>query len=152
MPEGDGQAQQPANNKQQTNNKQITSTQRATQQATQHGPGAVARIDGQSDFEALPDDEAAEIWGLLRPDGPDQGPRGGARMLPKPGSGLSKADALDDLMQRLADGQTIPSQEALADDWGRPKQTVSDWLREWRRIGIIPQPVQAGRCKATMGA
>jgi hypothetical protein len=45
---------------------------------------------------------------------------------------------------------TIPSQDALASDWNRPKQTVSDWLKEWRRIGIIPPPIRTGRYKATV--
>ena len=117
------------------NNKHATSSDRGT---------------GQSDLEVVPDDEALELKELLSPAGPSGKPRGGPRVAPKAGLGLSKSDALDDIVQRLADGQTIPSDKALADDWGRPKQTVSDWLREWRRIGIIPKPVQVGRCKATM--
>ncbi|HMN37562.1 MAG TPA: hypothetical protein PKD49_07620 [Hyphomicrobium sp.] len=97
----------------------------------------------------------ADIVRLPRPNGPDSpGPdrskRPGPSGLSGPSGGLSKAAAFDDLMQRLADGRTIGSQDALASDWGRPKQTVSDWLREWRRAGVIPPPVQSGRCKATI--
>lgn len=66
--------------------------------------------------------------------------------------GLSKAQAFEDLMQRLTDGRTIGSQDELAADWHRPKQTVSDWMREWRRIGAVPQAIQAGRCKVTAGS
>jgi hypothetical protein len=130
---------------QQTNSKQATNEQQSNDLARGD--------DGQSDFLAVPDVEAAEIRGFFNPDSPNN-PAGGARNhRQKPsGGGLSKADALDDLMQRLADGRMIPSQEVLASDWGRPKQTVSDWMREWRRIGVIPQPVQTGRCKAIMGA
>jgi len=88
--------------------------------------------------------------------GPERGGNGGGRRNPDrpkrpgPSGGLSKADAFDDLMQRLADGRTIGSQDELAVDWHRPKQTVSDWLREWRRSGVVPPPVQSGRCKVTM--
>lgn len=87
-----------------------------------------------------------------QPDGPGGRPPGGVPGPSKSGPGLSKADALDDIMQRLADGRTIQSQDELAEAWNRPKQTVSDWMREWRRIGIIPQPVQSGRCKVTAKA
>jgi hypothetical protein len=69
---------------------------------------------------------------------------------PGPSGGITKSEALDDLMQRLADGRTIGSQEQLASDWSRPKQTVSDWMREWRRIGVIPAATPAGRCKVTV--
>lgn len=104
---------------------------------------------GQSDLEAIPEREALEVATLLDTGGRSGKPRGGFRAIPRGRPALSKGDALDDVMRRLADGQTIPSQAALADDWGRPETTVSDWMREWRRLGIIPQAVQAGRCKAT---
>ncbi len=104
---------------------------------------------GQSDLEAIPEREALEVATLLDTAGRSGKPRGGGRAVPKSRPALTKGDALDDVMHRLADGQTIPSQAALADDWGRPETTVSDWMREWRRLGIIPQAVQAGRCKAT---
>ncbi|MBL8884586.1 MAG: hypothetical protein JNL45_16215 [Hyphomicrobium sp.] len=127
---------EPRGNDTEQNNKHATSSDRGT---------------GQSNLEVVPDDEALELKELLSPAGQSGKPYGGLRAGPKSGPGLSRSDALDDIVQRLADGQTIPSQEALADDWGRPKQTVSDWLREWRRIGIVPKAVRAGRCKATMG-
>lgn len=126
--------------------------QQTEQQATNKHATSSERATGQSDLEAVPDDEALELKTLLSPAGLSGKPRGGPCVLPKSGPGLSKSEALDDIVRRLADGQTIPSQEALADDWERPKQTVSDWLREWRRIGIIPKSVQVGRCKAIIGA
>ena len=72
---------------------------------------------------------------------------------PSDGPGRTeKQKALSELIGMLADGRTIPSQEHLADHWNRPKQTVSDWLREWRRIGVIPSETRVGRCKATVPA
>lgn len=126
---------------------------------------------GQSEIDALrallaaplPDNPdgptVAQVIRLpRRPDGrTDRGGHGPDR--PKPSgpsglsglSGLSKAQAFDDLMQRLSDGRMIGSQDELAADWQRPKQTVSDWMREWRRMGAVPQAIQAGRCKVTAG-
>lgn len=120
--------------------------------------------DIEADFEAakfrtmlsdpIPDKPGrtvAEVIGNRRSDGPgkpDKKPDS-----PKPtrgGPGLTKAQALDDIMQRLSDGRTINSQDELAEAWSRPKQTVSDWMKGWRQIGIIPQPVQSGRCNVTL--
>jgi len=58
---------------------------------------------------------------------------------------VSKAEALADLQARLARGETIPSQQALAESWGRAEGTVSDWMSAWRRAGLIPQPVRDWR-------
>lgn len=60
----------------------------------------------------------------------------------------SQDEAVEDILMMLKKGQTIPSQEHLARRWGRPKQTVSDWLCKWRGEGVIPEPTQVGRCKA----
>jgi len=79
--------------------------------------------------------------GPVNPDSPGDGP-----------GRTEKQKALSELLGMLADGRTIPSQDHLADHWNRPKQTVSDWLREWRRIGVIPSETRIGRCKATMPA
>ncbi|AGK57786.1 hypothetical protein HYPDE_30558 [Hyphomicrobium denitrificans 1NES1] len=95
------------------------------------------------------------IRDLFRPDDqkPGDGPSKWDPDSPKrPSDGLSKTQALDDLMQRLADERTIRSQDELTADWNRPKQTVSDWMKEWRRIGIIPPATPAGRRKATAPA
>lgn len=87
---------------------------------------------------------------------PDQGGNGGSgsghNPKPRPNgpTGLSKDQALSDILKRLADGETIPSQDSLASDWGRSKQTVSDWMKDWRRIGVIPAPVRVGKFKMTV--
>lgn len=102
----------------------------------------------QTDFDPA---QADNVTRFFRPDDGGSAKRSPDRpKKPGPSGGLSKSQALDDLMQRLADGRTIGSQDELASDWHRPKQTVSDWMREWRRIGVIPAATPAGRCKATV--
>ncbi|MBS0250226.1 MAG: hypothetical protein JSR78_04095 [Proteobacteria bacterium] len=64
---------------------------------------------------------------------------------------LNKQQALADIVNRLATGQEIPRQVALASRWNRPKQTVSDWMREWRRIGVITSAGQRGRIGSASG-
>lgn len=126
------------------------------------GPAIFAKVEtvivddvGQSDFMPIAARSTDVVRDLFRPD--DQKPGDGSSKRgpdspQRPSDGLSKAQALDDLMQRLSDGQTIPSQQTLADDWNRPKQTVHEWMKGWRRIGIIPPATPAGRCKATAPA
>lgn len=59
-----------------------------------------------------------------------------------------KGEALVDLLAQLRAGHEFPSQDSLALRWGRPKQTVSDWVREWSEAGLIPEPRRiAGRTK-----
>lgn len=104
----------------------------------------------QTDFDPT---HADNLTRFFRPDGGGPTKRGPDRSKkPGPSGGLSKSQALDDLMQRLADGQTIPSQQTLADDWNRPKQTVHEWMKGWRQIGVIPAATPAGRCKATVAS
>lgn len=57
-----------------------------------------------------------------------------------------------DLLTLLALGQSVPSQRTLAERWGRPKQTVSDWLTTWEADGLIPSRRQVGREKMIHGA
>lgn len=63
------------------------------------------------------------------------------------GAPLSRSAALADLGHWLARGTTIPSQTALCQRWGRPKQTVSDWLKAWEAAGLIPRRRTDGRRK-----
>lgn len=60
---------------------------------------------------------------------------------------FDKDRARADLMARLARSEVIPSQDALAATWNRPKTTVSDWLRAWEAEGVIPARRAAGRRK-----
>ncbi|WP_414461790.1 hypothetical protein [Hyphomicrobium sp. DY-1] len=105
---------------------------------------------GQTDFDPV---YAENVVRFFRPDsggsgGTDRNPK--PRPVPPGPTGLSKDQALADMLRRLSEGERIPSQDSLAADWGRPKQTVSDWMREWRRIGVVPAPVRTGRYKATI--
>ena len=59
---------------------------------------------------------------------------------------LSRDEALAELIERLARGETIPSQDALAESWRRSKGCVSDWLAAWRKAGFIPSPIREGKC------
>lgn len=57
---------------------------------------------------------------------------------------ISEADAKEDLIERLARGET-PNQQTLADTWGVAKSTVSKWLDRWaefERVGDT-KPYQA---------
>lgn len=74
------------------------------------------------------------------------------RTKPAGPSGKSREEAEADLLTMLALGLSVPSQRTLADRWGRPKQTVSDWLKDWERSGTIPARQQVGREKAIAAA
>lgn len=78
--------------------------------------------------------------GLKAPDRPK-------RPGPKSGEPWSKEEVEQYVVTELAFGRSIPSQQALKELSGRPKQTISDWVREWTKRGIIPAPTPNGRCK-----
>lgn len=68
-----------------------------------------------------------------------------------PGNGVgnrvySRSEALLDLTRRLATGETVPSQDTLAEAWGVDKSTVSKWLKRWRTDDRIPAAQRVGRC------
>jgi hypothetical protein len=116
--------------------------------------GAASEEEGNAD-KAPTDFSPERLQHLVRffrpdPDSDRSGYGPGPIAGPIGPTGLSKEQALTDILDRLGQGLTIPSQDALASDWGRPKQTVSDWMKEWRRIGIIPPPIRTGRYKATV--
>lgn len=109
---------------------------------------------------AVTDAELSELReAFVTPDRPDiagdrKNPGGGTRTVrPKPdrpssGGRLNKQETLQYVLTELALRRTIPSQDALAGLSRRPKQTVSDWLRDWERDKLIPARTQAGRCKS----
>lgn len=82
------------------------------------------------------------------PSGTTRAPSAGARLVrAEPSARLDKQRACADLLTRLALGQSVPAQDELARSWGRPKSTVSDWLREWEGAGLIPARRTVGRRK-----
>ncbi len=82
-----------------------------------------------------------------KPEFPDRSPRFSRRMRSGHPKAHSRAQAEADLVTMLALGQSVPSQESLAQRWSRPKQTVSDWLAKWQDAGLIPARQQTGRVK-----
>jgi hypothetical protein len=62
---------------------------------------------------------------------------GTAKPLTKPPRRLKREGALKDLHRLLLELGSIPTQNELAVRWGRPQTTVSDWLRKWRKEGLI---------------
>jgi hypothetical protein len=75
------------------------------------------------------------------PDPPNGSPnRGGGR--------YTKDEAAADLVTRLALGERFASQDELKERYGVAKSTMSDWLNEWERSGLVPARTQSGRCKS----
>ncbi len=90
------------------------------------------------------------------PDGPAEPSAKTPPRSPRPRGGISgrfdKERACADLLTRLGLGQSVPSQDDLARAWNRPKSTVSDWLREWEKDGLIPARRTVGRRKQLVAA
>lgn len=111
-------------------------------------------ILGQSDYPAFADHPA-----LLKnaPDGPER-PAGGTKTPnrpkgPKPDGrteGL-KDEVLAYIQRELATGRSVPSNIALVGLFGGKRSTISDWLSEWERSGVIPARRTVGRCKVIVG-
>jgi hypothetical protein len=59
----------------------------------------------------------------------------------------TKEEALASLLTDLALGRGFGSQGELAERFGRSKSTVSEWLAEWTKAGLIPKRTVRGRCK-----
>jgi len=76
---------------------------------------------------------------------------------PKNGGGnggkrvYSKAEAVLDLTRRLASGETVASQDGLADAWGVDKSTVSKWVQQWKTDGVVTTQ-RVGRCHRLVAA
>ena len=73
----------------------------------------------------------------------------------RPGSSrgpLTKAQAERDLITYITLNGRVPSQDLLRARWGlRSKGTVSGWLADWERQGLIHRRLQ-GKCKVTTAA
>ena len=59
---------------------------------------------------------------------------------------LTKGEALLLVQAEITQRGSIPSQDAIAERIGRRKGTVSRWLRDWERSGLVSRQ-QDGRCK-----
>ena len=64
---------------------------------------------------------------------------------------LSKAETLAFVQAEITQRGSIPSQDAIAARCGRRKGTVSRWLRDWERSGLVSRQ-QEGRCKVVASA
>lgn len=60
---------------------------------------------------------------------------------------VSKTVAERDLRSRLETGETVAAQNELVALWNVNKGTVSKWVSEWERNGVIPARRHVGRCK-----
>lgn len=107
----------------------------------------------QSDF--CPDDiDAARKLGIGGQPGTGNwgnSVNGGGKQPPKGGNGggkrvYSKLEAEQDLVTLLALGETVASQDELAQRYGVDKSTISKWLKDWRRRDLVPASQRIGRC------
>ena len=69
----------------------------------------------------------------------------------KPRGLLSKSETLAFVQAEITQRGSIPSQGAIAAQCGRRKGTVSRWLRDWEKSGLISRQ-QEGRCKVVASA
>jgi hypothetical protein len=65
--------------------------------------------------------------------------------------GITRAGAEADLIEMLARGEPIPSQDALVGRWGVHKGTAAKWLADFEARGLIRRQV-VGRCKMVAAA
>lgn len=70
----------------------------------------------------------------------------------EPIASKSKDEALADLQTLLKIGQTVPSQDWLADRWKISKGTVSKWLSEWEASSTVPARQRDGKVKFLVAA
>ncbi len=113
--------------------------------------------DMQSDFPALSSSEAQRVAAFFRPDdsgrsgGPsgDRWPGPAPRKPDAPAGGYEprKSEVIARLIADLSAGRTYGSQREIAERFGVPRATLSDWLREAESRGDIPRRRTVGRCK-----
>jgi hypothetical protein len=90
--------------------------------------------------------EAATVVPVASNDPEPLPPKGGNRRRV-----ATKAAAEADVIQLVARGEPIPSQDTLAERWGVHKGTASKWLRDFESRGILRRQV-VGRCKMVAAA
>jgi hypothetical protein len=90
--------------------------------------------------------EAATVVPVASNDPEPLPPKGGNRRRV-----ATKAAAEADVIQLVARGEPIPSQDTLADRWGVHKGTASKWVRDFEARGLIRRQ-DVGRCKMVAAA
>lgn len=91
-------------------------------------PGTEA--PAKAEHPAIRPSESSNVIALVRPsDDDDPKP-------PKKSRTYRKDEALADLLGRMQKNQ-YSSQRELADDYGVPYQTLSDWIKSWEADGLV---------------
>ncbi|MDQ8700615.1 hypothetical protein [Hyphomicrobium sp. LHD-15] len=127
-------------------------------------------VTGQSDYAAMSDHPALLKNAPASPERPAGGTKperpapkghgpdakwasGGPKKGPPDGrtDGL-KGEVRSYVLDQISDGRSVPSNISLQVMFGVPRSTVSDWLGEWERSGVIPARRTVGRCKAIIPA
>lgn len=136
-------------------------------------PGLKAELDGLARPEQASATEmtAADVWGWLmglavvlvatfgsvifavpsmsganRPNRPND-PPGQSDLQPERQMDGLKADVLAHIQGELTEGRCVPSNVALVSLFGGKRSTMSDWLIDFERAGLIPARRTVGRCK-----
>lgn len=127
-----------------------TETRPATQAPATPATGIT--VADQSDFGLV-----AENPALLRSDKPGKpgnwGNGGTSRNPGNPSNRPSSRQVFEqDVVTRLALGQSIDRQDELADAHGVHKGTASKWLKQMREDGLIPASQRIGRCHRLVAA
>ncbi len=87
---------------------------------------------GQTDYPVLDPVQARNVVAFVRPTSGDDDPKP-----PKKSRRYRRDEALADITGRIERGDTYHSQRQLADAYGVPYQTLSDWLTAWEAEGLI---------------
>ena len=85
-------------------------------------------------------------FGANRPNRPD-GLCGKSDFVPERQIDGMKAIVLAHILNELAEGRSVPSNAVLVSLFGGKRSTVSDWLNDFERSGLIPARRTVGRCK-----
>ena len=107
----------------------------------------------QTSFGSSGAGELLQLAAIIRPD--DSGPGGGSSGgpdnrpdVPIPGPAGRREAVLGELLTDLALGRSFASQTELCARHGVARSTMSDWLTEWEKAGLIPERRTVGRTKA----